>query len=322
MTTDQTTAKTPGWVVPMLVGIAFLALFAVCPYATGYGHERKPIAYWLWYFWRFPEWQHGALVPFILTAVIWRMRKDLSSLPLDGNRLGLGVILFSLFLFFAGYRSNIYYLGYASCHLLAIGVVLWIGGVPWFKRLFFPIFFLAFLWPLYFLENRIGFPLRMLMTELSSGLLNGIGVEHLKQGTAIVSPDDGNSFALEVANPCSGIRSLFALLMIGALYGYIAMNRTWHWIVLCLSAIPFAIAGNVMRILILLGGSIWLGSDVAVGEDGGTSPFHFFAGIMVFLTASAGMFLLGKGLHIATGYFRKNPDSVEVPARKTKSAHG
>ncbi len=286
-----------------LIAAVFAGLFLLLPYATGYGTERKPIAYWLWYFWRSPEWQHGALVPVIIGVIVWKMRSAIKSLPMRGHAGGMALIILALILFLAGHRSNLYYLGYASCHLLVIGAVWWIGGTRWLSKLAFPIGFLIFMWPLYFLESQIGFPLRMLMTNVSSFILNIFGVDHLKLGTAIVSAPDtvaglekGQRFALEVANPCSGIRSLFALMMIGGLYGYLALTKPWHWIVMCLSAIPFAVAGNVVRILLLTFGSMAVGSEVAVGKNGSTSTFHFVAGIAVFLVAAGGMFLFGKFL--------------------------
>ncbi|MCB1236112.1 MAG: exosortase/archaeosortase family protein [Verrucomicrobiae bacterium] len=285
-----------------IVAAVFAILFAVCPYATGYGADRHSIAYWLWYFWRFPDWQHGALVPPLALWLVWRRRENWRGLPAEGSNWALPVVLTGFFLFFAGVRANLYYLGYASAHLLLLGTILWLGGRAWLRELAFPLCFLAFMWPLYFLESRVGFPLRLLMTHLCSGLLDLGGVEHLQLGTAIVSPADaaaglarGDRFALEVANPCSGIRSLFALMMLGALYGGLAFgNRPFFWAAMWIAAVPLAIAGNVVRILLLMLGSRLFGSAFAIGSDGGTSAFHFFAGIMVFLVAAGGMVLLAK----------------------------
>ncbi len=64
-----------------------------------------------------------------------------------------------------------------------------------------------------------------------------------------------------------------------------------------LSAIPLAIAGNVVRIMALTGGSMVFGTEIAVGTNGETSLFHFFAGIAVFITALSGMFVFGKFLN-------------------------
>ena len=295
----------PGWwsrvILGAVVAAVFLGLYHFVPYATGYGDERKPITYWLWYFWRFPEWQHGAFVPFILIGLIWWRRKELAATPAAGTAWGLPLILLGWFLFFAGHRSNIYYLGYASAQVLVAGAILWFGGWNWFRRLAFFWSFLAFMWPLYFLESRLAFPLRMLMTDISSWLLNLAGIDHIQQGSALISPADhdagigrGQEFALEVADPCSGIRSMFALMMVGALYGYVTLKKWWQWTLLWAASVPLAIAGNVVRILLLLTGTRLLGSEIAIGRDGGASTFHFFAGVAVFVVAVAGMMGLSR----------------------------
>lgn len=299
------------WISVGICGLLLLGLYVLMPYATGYGSERRSIAYWLWYFWRDPDWQHGALVLPIIGVLLWRKREslfpvgknsaDFSGPALAGSWSGLVIIGAALFAYFAGYRANIYYLGYFSAQLLVGGLIVWLCGWRWFSRLFFFWCLLGFLWPLYFLESRLGFPLRMLMTDLSSGVLNVVSVEHLRQGTALLSPADsaagvevGERFALEVANPCSGIRSLFSLTMIGALFGYLTLQKPWQWMLLTAAAIPLAVIGNAVRILLLLAASRWLGSEFAIGEEGGTSTFHLFAGIAVFLVALSGMVMMSK----------------------------
>lgn len=305
------------WWCVAVCGLLLLGLYVLMPYATGYGAERHSIAYWLWYFWRDPDWQHGALVLPILGGLLWHRRQKLFGVDaheIRGSWWGLSVIGVALFAYFAGYRANIYYLGYFSAQLLVAGLIIWLLGWRWFSKLLFFWCLLGFLWPLYFLESRLGFPLRMLMTDLSSNVLSVFSVEHVRQGTALLSPGDaaagldaGEKFALEVANPCSGIRSLFSLTMIGALFGYLALGKTWQWMALMASAIPLAVIGNAVRIVLLLAASRWFGSEFAVGVDGGTSTFHLVAGIAVFLVALGGMALLVRGLRWWDAWWARRP---------------
>jgi len=284
-----------------LGALLLIGLYVLMPYATGYGAERRSIAYWLWHFWRDPDWQHGALVLPIMAVLLWRKREELFVRKADrpelrGTWWGLPVVVLAMFAYFVGYRANIYYFGYFSAQLLVGGLIVWLLGWRWFSRLLFFWCLLGFMWPLYFLESRIGFPLRMLMTDLSSGVLDVLSIEHWRQGTALLSPPDpggglavGDRFALEVANPCSGIRSLFALLMVGALFGYLTLRHAWQWMALCASAIPLAVIGNAVRIFLLLVATSLFGSDFAIGKDDAMSAFHFAAGIAVFLVALGGM---------------------------------
>ena len=290
-----------GWLALGLCAVAIAALYLWLPYATGYGQHRRSIGYWLWHFWRDPDWQHGAMAIPILAVLLWRGRSKLfgessARPPVQGSWWGLLIVAVALFSFYVGYLANIYYLGFLSGQLLAAGFIVWLGGWKWFGRLLFFWCLLGFVWPLYFLESRLGFPLRMLMTDISSGVLDVLSVEHLRQGTALLSPADaasvvgvGEVFALEVDDPCSGIRSLFSLTMVGAILGFVAFPKGFRWLLIAAAAVPLAVLGNAVRILLLLAASKWFGSDFAIGKDGSPSLFHMAAGIAVFLVALSGM---------------------------------
>ena len=151
------------------------------------------------------------------------------------------------------------------------------------------------------LEERLAFPLRMLTAKVSGVFVNLIGVPVVREGTALYSAGDpllglpqGALFRLDVEEPCSGIRSLFSLMMVSALYGYLALKFPVRRLLLFLSAIPLAMAGNFVRMVMLAVASQWFGSDFAVGRniDGHQemSFFHTMAGFAVFVVALAGMF--------------------------------
>lgn len=163
-------------------------------------------------------------------------------------------------------------------------------------RLSFPWAFLMFLYPLVFLDNNLAFPLRMVMSEASVGVLNAIGIGAAKVGTAIVSAADpalglreGERFAVDVADPCSGIRSLFALMMVTALYGHFMLKGTWRKLVLFACAGPLAVLGNLGRILMLTFGTITMGPEKAIGTLENPTFFHMLAGYVVFAVALGGM---------------------------------
>jgi exosortase len=158
---------------------------------------------------------------------------------------------------------------------------------------------MVFLWPMPFLDNIIAFPLRVLMSKLAYYSFNIIGLSCVQAGTAVVSASDpalglreGQRFAVDVADPCSGIRSLFALCMVTALYGYFIFPKTWQKIVLFLCAAPLAVLGNWLRILMLTLGTIYMGADVAIGSIDKPTTFHMAAGFVVFAGALAGMLVI------------------------------
>jgi exosortase/archaeosortase family protein len=106
----------------------------------------------------------------------------------------------------------------------------------------------------------------------------------------------GKKFAVDVADPCSGIRSLFSLMMASALYGHMAMKNWWQKWILFLCSAPLAIAGNLARILMLTIGTIVFGAEFAIGKSALSEPswFHMAAGYLVFFVALGGMIAISK----------------------------
>jgi len=281
--------------------IVLWLLYAVNPFAYGYGSSLVTVLHFANTLWAEGEdWQHCYLVPLAIAAMIYFERDKLPRVPLERSWAGLGLLVFGLFVYWVGFRADNIYVGYASFQLVVGGLILWLMGWTWAKALFIPWAFLVFLYPLAFLDNLIAFPLRMVMSEASVHFLNFIGIATIKSGTAILSAPEplaglraGMKFSVDVADPCSGIRSLFALMMVSALYGYFTQPGLWRKAVLFLSSIPLAILGNLVRILMLTLGTIAMGPEVAIGTLEEPTFFHMMAGYLVFGVALAGM--LGVG---------------------------
>jgi exosortase/archaeosortase family protein len=86
------------------------------------------------------------------------------------------------------------------------------------------------------------------------------------------------------------MRSLFALMMVGALFSYHRQKGFWQRWFLFLMTFPLAILANMSRILVLLSASTLFGQSFAIGDaDKEVSTFHFLTGIVVFLVALAGL---------------------------------
>ena len=306
----NSTATAPDWRASLIapniaaaaavIGISY-ALFGWFPYASGYGATRASMFEFMSWIWKNnPEWEHCWLVPLAVIGLLYYRRKSLAEIPVEGSWLGLVALLGSMFVYWVGYLADNVYVGYVSLLGFVGSAVLWFLGWRWLMALAFPIAFLSFMFPLPFMDNMLAFPLRVFMSNVSVAFLNFIGLSCLQQGTAIVSAPDfaaglaaGERFAVDVADPCSGIRSLFALMMVSALYGYIAMDKPWQKWVVFLCSIPLAVAGNFARIIMLTLGTIILGPEVAIGSIEEPTTFHMLSGFLVFAVALGGM--LGVG---------------------------
>ena len=285
----------------LLAGV--FVLFVVQPYAAGYGDLRKSLFSICWDAWMNPQdstWQHGVLAPFIAAWLVWQRRHSLAHVPTKGVSIGLVISLLALAFYYVGFKAHNYYLGAAGLMLLLVGGVLWIMGWEMLKAVMFSLFILGFMWPLRFLEDTLGFELRFLMVKLVGGVLDLVHAPIVRDGTTLHSSGaDGQELGgwlrLNIEGPCSGMRSLFALVMVAALYSYHLTKITWKRAVLLALSLPLAVLGNMVRIFLLIIGSAILGQSIAVGdEEVETSTFHFVAGILVFVVAVMGLQLSAR----------------------------
>src|SRR5258706_2587345 len=88
--------------------------------------------------------------------------------------------------------------------------------------------------------QQVTFPLQLLASRLATALLELVGVPVLRQGNVIVLA----SMPLDVAEACSGIRSLLTLVTLAIIYGDIMETRISDLVVLAIAAVAIPIAAN------------------------------------------------------------------------------
>ena len=248
---------------------------------------------WLWIYWgRGADYAHGYVVPLVAAGLFgWKWRKKLQTEPLRTANSGLAVILAGMTIYWMGVKAANPRLVAGSFVVLIFGLILYLAGWGWAKELWFPCAFLLFMIPLNFLEQYVSFPLRIFVAQVSTSLLNVLGVNVYREGTGIYSV--ANRFLpLEVADPCSGIRSLMALMALTSLYGYITMDQAWKKWALFLSSIPLAVIGNLARIT-----TVALVAQ-GFGQDWAMKIYHDYSGYIVFSLAILCMIGLGAMLNI------------------------
>jgi exosortase D (VPLPA-CTERM-specific) len=129
--------------------------------------------------------------------------------------------------------------------------------------------------------NQITFPLQLLASRFGEFSIAACGIPVLREGNVITLA----TTTLEVAEACSGIRSLVSLLTLALLWGYFTGSPRWLRWVLALSSVPIAIFANGIRVA---------GTGIAahaVGPEAAEGFFHTFSGWLVFLVAG-GLLLL------------------------------
>lgn len=242
------------------------------------------------------DYSHGYFIPFVSLGVVWYKRKEIFSVETGVDWRGLAVVIFALFIHWLGAKMQQTRLSLGSLVLLIWGVPFYLFGWPLAKKLIFPCSYLVFCIPLNFLDV-IAFPLRIFSTKLSVGMLNGFGIEALRSGTAIIIPS--MPAGMDVADPCSGLRSLLAMTALTAVYAYFTQRTFIKKWILFLASIPLAVIGNIARI-----GTIAIVSE-ALGPKPALGLYHDYSGYILFTAAILAMVVIGGLLNLDFNEVRK-----------------
>ena len=227
------------------------------------------------------NYSHGFLIIPIAAYLAWERRGKLAKLDVRPNAAGLVVTAASLAMLVAGTLGAELFVSRLSMLGVMAGAVLFIGGWPHLKALTFPLAFLLLMIPIpAIIFNQIAFPLQLLASEFGTQALSLAGIPVLREGNVIVLART----SLEVAEACSGIRSLISLLSLGIVLGYFTDRRTWVRVTVALLTIPIAIVTNGLRVA---------GTGIAAhyyGVKAAQGFLHAFSGWLVFAVALALVF--------------------------------
>ncbi len=280
------TVRFPASVADGVRCLLFVCLAGLIGYAYGVQHVEDVMSCygWLTGHWRnVSNYTHGPLIPLIavgLVAMKWSDLKRVTPQPVDH---GAWIVAAAMVIFYFGVKAVQPRLVVFSFVILLYGLVLALSGRPLMRVVFFPITFLLLMIPLNFLDGVIGFPLQILMAKIAAFVLNATGIEATRIGTGIRSA----VYSFDVANPCSGIRSLMALTTVTAAFAYVTQRSQWKRWALFLSAIPLAVLGNVCRVVgVALVGQVY-GPEVA------TKLHDTAAGFIVYGVALVAMVAFG-----------------------------
>jgi exosortase len=236
---------------------------------------------------------YGRWIPFIVLGLFWWKRKQLMALRLGTWWPGLMLLGFALAVHLAGFMIQQPKL---SIMAMFIGIYALMGlawGGEWLRESFFPFILLAFCVPLGWAGVSLTFPLRMLVMHIVQFICNNLlAIDVMRDGTKLLDPS--GRYGYEVAAACSGLRSLIATLAIAVIFAMVSFRSWWRRAVLIGSALPFAVLGNVVRMMaIVIAAEIWGQNGGKAVDDGG--PGGVFA-LLPYIPAFAGLLILGRFL--------------------------
>lgn len=203
---------------------------------------------------------YGNLIPFLVVGLFWWKRKELLALPLQLWWPGLLLLAAALALHLFGYVVQ---QPFVSVVALFAGIYALMGlawGREWLRHSSYPFFLFIFSIPLTSHLNFILFPLRLLVCWLVEMVSHIVGIGIIRRGTLLMDPSGAYGYDVEAA--CGGMRSLIAVFLLATVIAFGLLRAPGKRIFLIALAVPFAILGNMLRLLAIIvaaemGGQKW-----------------------------------------------------------------
>ncbi len=223
-----------------------------------------------------PNFSHGFLIPFVAGYMIWLKKDELAQIRPEPSNLGLVVLAFGMLCFLAGSLGSELFVMRSSMIITLFGISLYFFGFKITAAVAVPLLYLIIMIPLpAIIWNKIAFPLQLFAATLSSSVVSTMGIPVFREGNILHLANT----SLEVVDACSGLRSLTSLIALTGAFAYIApLSPTKKWI-LFLSAIPIAVAVNIVRLTLTALMATYMGPEAAHGF------LHDMSGIIVFAVA-------------------------------------
>lgn len=281
---SEAASSNPGrWV------LAFLALGLLVMYVPTYIKLDRNI-------WNIVGQGHG---PVMLALTIWlsyQRWSELMTLPQAHAWLpGSLSFLLGVFFYCVGSSQDILMFETGSQIFILAAILLFYKGWVGLRFMWFPLFFIVFLIPLpsVIVDSLTG-PMKSGVSYVAENIMYWMGYPVGRQGVQLTI----GSYQLLVADACAGLNSLFALEAIGVFYMSVVQHASrLRNILLAVFILPISFISNVIRVIALVLVTYYF------GDEAGQGFVHDFAGIVLFMVATALTILTDSILGL---FFRKN----------------
>ena len=220
---------------------------------------------------------HGAFVPLLVGYIVWERRHALAALQPAHNWFGLVLLVLGGLLLCVGPPGldTFASLTRAAFWFSLLGSLLYMLGFSGLRLLLYPLALLLLMFPIpAFILDILTFPLQVIASKLAEHMLEFLGFSVLREGNILVLPGQ----TLNVADACSGLRSLIALTFLGQAYIYLFDSRPWMRVVMAILVVPIAVLANALRILATA-------VAASYNRKWGDGSYHEWTGWVVFVVA-------------------------------------
>lgn len=260
--------KKAGLADAVAIGIGLLLL-----YVPTYIHLDQTV-------WNVVGQGHGPVMLALTIWLAWQRWPDLLQLPDDCRAVPGGILLaLALLMKVLGQSQDLLLIDVTSQLIALSGILLLYKGWAGLKHMWFPLFFMIFLIPLPgLIVATLTGPLKMAVSYVAENLLYLANYPIGRNGvTLTIGP-----YQLLVADACAGLNSIFALEAIGVFYmSVMQYSQKWRNVALAALILPISFVSNVVRVIVLVLVTYYL------GDEAGQGFIHGFAGILLFMIATA-----------------------------------
>ncbi len=220
-----------------------------------------------------PNFSHGFLVPLVALYMVWYKKNEISEIPRESSKTGIFIIILGMLVHIAGNVGAELFLMRFSMIITLTGIIVYYYGFTLFRKIMVPVAYLILMIPIpSILWNKIAFPLQLFAAKISSQTISLLGIPVFREGNILHLANT----SLEVVDACSGLRSLTSLIALTAAFAFIAPLSSFKKWILFFSAIPIAVAVNVIRLTITGAMAAWIGPETAQGF------LHDMSGLIIF----------------------------------------
>ena len=299
---------------PLFFGLfAFwLALFHFLGNSTlGYVDTPSLFGWLRWVYSRSVDDEHGYLIPFVVAVLFWWKRQELMAIPKNPWWPALVLVVFALILHIFAFLVQQARISVVAFFLGLYGLTGVAWGFRWLVSSFFPFFLFAFCLPLSGgLSEVVSFPLRLQATKITALFSQyALGINVIQDGSRIF--DASGSYQYEVAAACSGMRSLTATVAIALIYAFVAFKSPWRRAIMIASAVPLAVAANVVRLTTII-----VASETFGQEAGNYVHNSSWLSLLPYIPAIAGVLFLGHLLREDRSRGNGNAQTL-IPAQQS-----
>jgi len=216
------------------------------------GATYSYICYWLYVRWSSEDsfFSHGYLIPFVSIWLCVRRKQILSKIESKPDLRGLYLLIPALVFHIMAVYKEVYSPSGMTIPVVIAGVIMYLHGWDMLRALIFPVVYLYSAIPLPLSWISVAsYNLKIAAINLST-TISGLFGAHIREKGSYLIFDNGST--LLVGSPCSGLRSLIALIALGVLYAieFSRLNVLGITIFIIITG-PIAYLSNVLRITFL-----------------------------------------------------------------------